>query len=163
MRELDGDGTSGAYLDATDLGLIQEHNLYPLFKFGGPALFRVGSTSYDPGLTEALKLMGEGDSMQFFMASALSNTNDQKAKVVTVRLLRVLEDISEVDGQQVAASLDTITEDILQCLSGMTDKDIREYMYMSHLQQGSGAYPVPGDTVDIRYTGRFFNGSVFDP
>lgn len=162
VRTLNGDGSDGSYQDATDVGIIQDNNLFSLFKFGGPGLFRIGGTTYDPGFTEGLKMMREGDSMQFFMNSTLSNTSGSKAKEFFVKLVRILDDISEVDQQMVLASLDTITGDYSSVLVRDDNQSIREYMYMSHLQQGVGSFVTLGDTIDVKYTGRFLDGRVFD-
>lgn len=129
------------------------------------------------GLEEGFSLMGEGDSAVFKVSadSVFDKTFRQvlppsvnKGDVLTfeIRMLKVMspdeyrkqrmaarKDISEIEAYGIAVYL---------AENGIKAEPVRPGVYFILLQEGTGDLPEAGDSVEIRYTGSFLSGEVFD-
>lgn len=129
------------------------------------------------GMEEGFALMGEGDSAVFRVSadSVFDKTFRQvlppsvnKGDLLTfeVRMIKVMT-IDEYRKQRMAErkdvnELEKFSIDAYLAENGITAEPAKPGVYFIVLKEGVGEWPEAGDSVEIRYTGSFLSGEVFD-
>lgn len=129
------------------------------------------------GMEEGFALMGEGDSAVFRVSadSVFDKTFRQvlppsvnKGDILTfeVRMIKVMT-IDEYRKQRMAErkdvnELEKFSIDAYLAENGIKAEPAKPGVYFIVLKEGVGEWPEAGDSVEIRYTGSFLSGEVFD-
>jgi FKBP-type peptidyl-prolyl cis-trans isomerase len=129
------------------------------------------------GIEEGFALMGEGDSAVFSVSadSVFDKTfrqvlppsvNKGDFLQFEVRMIKVMTG-EEYRKQRMAErkdvnELEKYSIDVYLAENDIKAEPIKPGVYFIVLKEGEGAAPVVGDSVEIRYTGSFLSGEVFD-
>jgi len=140
------------------------------FKEGNPVQALVQASTYKGSLEEAFLMLSPGDSALF-----LINADSLFAKSIKQPLPPFIEQGSNL--KFILKAKKVTTPDELKKEQEMAEqKQIEQYIAENKLQaqktasglyyvvkeQGTGKQAMPGDTVQVHYTGKLVNGKVFD-
>lgn len=151
--------------------------LYNSNVLGDAFVIELTDPTFVGGLEEGFAMLGEGDSAVFMVPadSVFEKTFRQPmpARIkkgewlrFEVRLKKVLSP-GEFAAQMQKKKKDRIEKDKVQLEKYLAEQNIRVQparpgVYFIVFKPGTGEIPVVGDSIEIRYTGRFLSGEVFD-
>mgnify|MGYP000676884402 CR=1 FL=1 len=151
--------------------------LYDSGELGNDFIVQLSLPTFIGGLEEGFSMMGEGDSAVFsvpadsvfektFHQTLPPSVNKGDFLTFEVRLFKVLT-AEEYRKEKGNVKVTVSVEEQGAIESYLIENDLRVEpsrpgVYYIELKTGSGTTPVHGDSVEIRYTGRFLNGEVFD-
>lgn len=148
--------------------------LYDSKVIGDAFVLQLTQPGFIGGLEEGFAMMSEGDSAHFIVSadSMFEKTFRQKLPAVLkkgeklkfeIRMKKLMNE-TEFNGKPVSESIKEELSLIKRYLEdNQTDvAPVREGIYYIQLKEGKGSLIQPGDSVEIKYTGRFLDGQVFD-
>ncbi|MBP6795595.1 MAG: FKBP-type peptidyl-prolyl cis-trans isomerase [Saprospiraceae bacterium] len=144
---------------------------------GEAFVLQLESPSFTGGLEDGFAMMGEGDSATFIVSadSVFEKTFRQNLPATIqkgeflqfdVKMIKVLTK-SEFEKESTELENKIMDEEIRRIEIYLTENNIsilpvEKGIYFIVLKEGEGQKPMPGDSVEISYTGSFLNGEVFD-
>lgn len=132
---------------------------------------------YTGSIEEGFLMLHEGDSASFFVSadSIYKYTFGEQLPAslkpgdklqIDLRLLKVFDPDSYTKENERARNQQIETEaravEIYLLDNALPVQAVKPGVYFFELKRGGGSKPVSGDSVFIRYTGRFLSGEVFD-
>jgi FKBP-type peptidyl-prolyl cis-trans isomerase FkpA len=188
----DKEGTTAKVGDFVTLNFIYKTStdsvLRNTWKDGNPIQVVVQPPTFKGGLEEGLQLLSEGDSASFrmsadslfkktFMAPRPSFI-DSASKITFIMKVIKIQDKATFEKEQAKMMEERkkAMEAQMANQKGIDDKLIQEFLttnkltaqktesgvYYTITKPGKGAKPAPGSLVQVNYTGKLLNGTVFD-
>jgi FKBP-type peptidyl-prolyl cis-trans isomerase len=163
---------------------IKDSLLFESSKLGRPFMIKVDKSEFKGDLTEGFKMLSEGDSASFILSAdsffvktakrdlpkEITKGSDLKfylkvLKVETEEKFKAAQQKAQ-DEQMKAAEASKSMEDSLikkyVIEKNITAKPNASGIYITETKKGSGALVTKGDTIEVKYTGKFLDGKVFD-
>jgi len=154
-----------------------EKTIFDSRELGEEFVLEAGRSLYKGSLEEGFLMLHEGDSAAFTVSadSVYKHTFSEalpagmkpgdKLRIV-LRLQKVYDPAEYNAKNERNRSLQIETEsravEIYLLNNGLPVQAVKPGVYFFELKKGSGPKPIAGDSVFIRYTGRFLNGEIFD-
>jgi len=153
-------------VDGTVLGTTYEdvatvHDIYFDEILYGPIRLLIGNTGR-PGLDEGLQLMSVGGKAQFIVPSDINGfgksstalSPSYSTHIYKIDLIAAFDDPEEFQAEQISMYLtDHAVDSVFITESGL---------HYIEMQSGEGELIKDGDNVEIRYTGSYLDGRIFD-
>lgn len=151
--------------------------LYDSGILGEAFVLELTAPTFSGGIEEGFAMMGEGDSALFMVPadSVFHKTFQQEMPpqinkgdflYFEVRLIKVMtkgefkNELSEDKKNRIKEEEKQIEEYLAN--NNIVVKPVENGIYFIVLKEGKGLKPVPGDSVEMSYSGSFLNGEVFD-
>ncbi len=151
--------------------------LYDSDILGDAFVLELTPPTFRGGLEEGFAMMGEGDSACFlvsadsvfqktFMQPLPASIEKGDFLYFDVRMKKVMTAVefkkeSETKEKEVLNEEVYLIEDYLK-KNQITVEPVEEGVYLIVFNEGTGIKPVFGDSVELKYTGSFLSGEVFD-
>ena len=153
--------------------------LYDSEELGSEFIVQLTLPTFIGGLEEGFSMMGEGDSAVFSIPAEKKNEKTfrqtlppsvNKGDFLTfeVRMIRIMtaeeyrKDKNANPAKVTVSAIEQQSIDIYLVDNDVRVEPSRPGVYYIEMKKGTGECPMHGDSVEIKYTGRFLNGEVFD-
>lgn len=163
---------------------IKDSLLFESSKLGRPFLIKVDKSEYKGDLSEGFKMLSEGDSASFilnadsfFVKTAKRELPKEIAKGSDLKFnLKVVKVETEESFKAAQEKMMQEQQKLAEQSKSMEDSIIKNYIkakninvkpteggiYIIENKKGSGTTVSKGDTIEVKYTGKFLDGKVFD-
>ena len=141
---------TGYILETNIESVAREYSIWNPYVTYAPFGFGVGNINIIKGWNEGIKLMKEGGEATLLLPSSIAYCN-YEPMLFEITLLDVF-------------SPDEETELLEQYLleNNITTVPEESGLYYIETETGTGVQPQQGDTVDVHYTGRLIDSTIFD-
>lgn len=139
------------YILGTNIeSVAKQYSIWDPYTTYEPYGFAVGSPTVIKGWNEGIKFMKEGGEATLLLPSSLA-FYDYKPVVYEITLLKVYSEEEE---------LELLDQYLLD--NNITEEPKESGLYYIETEAGTGVQPQQGDTVDVHYTGRLIDSTIFD-
>ncbi|NQU81908.1 MAG: FKBP-type peptidyl-prolyl cis-trans isomerase [Bacteroidetes bacterium] len=141
---------TGYVLETNIESVAMEYSIWSSYVTYAPFGFLVGSTYIIDGWNEGIKFMKVGGEATLLLPSSLALQNYQP----------MLFEITLIDVFSPNEETELLEQYILE--NNITTEAKESGLYYIETEAGTGLLPQQGDTVDVHYTGRLVDSTVFD-
>ncbi len=141
---------TGYILETNIESVAQQYSIWNPYVTYDPFGFSVGSVNIIIGWNEGIKFMKEGGEATLLLPSSIAYYN-YEPMLFEITLLDVFSPNEETE---------LLEQYILE--NNITTEAKESGLYYIETEAGTGLLPQQGDTVDVHYTGRLVDSTVFD-
>jgi len=141
---------SGRVFDTNIESVAQDNMIWSQDGYYSPFGFLVGTASIIDGWNEGIKFMKEGGEATLLLPSSIAFHNYEPV-LYEITLLEVFSPDEEIE---------LLEQYMLE--NNITTEAKESGLYYIETEAGTGLQPQIGDTVDVHYTGRLIDSTVFD-
>lgn len=151
--------------------------LYNSSELGEAFVIELTNPTFVGGIEEGFAMMAEGDSAVFLVpADSIFDKTFKQPRPSTigakdllhfeVRLKKVMsKEEFRKDSKRTSDNINVEELRLIELYMGDNEisvEPVKPGVYFILFKDGKGAYPKPGDKVEVKYTGSFLNGEMFD-
>ena len=141
---------TGYVLETNIESVAMEYSIWSSYVTYAPFGFLVGSAYIIDGWNEGIKYMKEGGEATLLLPSSLALQNYQP----------MLFEITLLDVYSPDEETELLEQYLLE--NNITTEPEESGLYYIETEVGTGLQPQQGDTVDVHYTGRLIDSTIFD-
>ena len=147
--------------------LLNGTEIFSTIAAGEPVVFELGKPFDTEGMNQALRMMKAGGSAHLIMPSYLAFGEKGRANIIPpftplicdVELIKI-QDVAQYNQDKKGEEAGIIKKYV--SANNITEKPTSSGLYYIEQVKGTGAKAKAGDKVKVWYTGKLFDGTVFD-